>query len=45
MNGVRNAKYQLISEHGRWQKVLRGELYVTRLSVVVIDEVHTVIEW
>jgi len=51
MEGVRNAKYQQVFFtpeailHSRWRKVLRGELYATRLRVVVIDEAHTVIEW
>jgi len=39
MEGVRNAKYQLVFFnpeailHSRWQKVLHGELYATRLRV------------
>ncbi|XP_065902058.1 ATP-dependent DNA helicase RecQ-like isoform X2 [Dysidea avara] len=51
MDGVRNAKYQLVFFtpeavlHGRWRKVLHSEPYATRLCVMVIDEAHTVIEW
>ena len=49
MDGVRNAKYQLVfftpkaMLHGRWRKVLHSEPYATRLRVMVIDEAHTLL--
>jgi len=51
LDGVRNANYQLVFFtpeallRSRWRKVLRSEPYSTRLRVMVIDEVHTVVEW
>ena len=52
MIGVKTGKYQLVYftpeallEHIRWRKLLRTEVYSTRLRVLVIDEAHTVIKW
>ena len=52
MDGVKNGKYQLVYftpealfEHKKWRNLLRGEIYSSRLRVVVIDEAHTVIKW
>ena len=52
IEGVKTGKYQLVYftpeallEHIRWRKLLRTEVYSTRLRVLIIDEAHTVMKW
>ena len=50
--GVCNGEYQLVYftqeillGGKKWRKLLVGDVYSSRLRVVVIDEAHTVVQW